>query len=47
MNLSTTPIAAVVATGLAGVAVFQVALALGTPWGRVAWGGMQAELPTR
>jgi len=47
MNISTTPTAAVVATGLAGVAVFQMALAFGAPLGRAAWGGIHTELPTR
>ena len=47
MNISTAHTAAVVATGLAGIAVFQMALAFGAPLGRAAWGGTQAELPTR
>ena len=33
------------ATGLAAIACFQVALALGAPWGQAAWGGAQAHLP--
>jgi hypothetical protein len=33
------------ATGLAVIACFQVALALGAPWGLAAWGGAQAHLP--
>ncbi|MGH2357254.1 MAG: hypothetical protein ACRDGJ_04490 [Candidatus Limnocylindria bacterium] len=32
--------------GLALIAGFEVALALGAPWGRAAWGGGQAILPT-
>ena len=47
MNTSTAPTAAVVATGLAGIAVFQMALAFGAPLGRAAWGGIHTELPTR
>ncbi len=41
--------AAVVACALlVGLAVFQLALALGAPWGRFAWGGQhERELPTR
>lgn len=41
--------AAVVACALlAALAVFQLALALGAPWGRFAWGGRhERELPTR
>ncbi|MFG2040669.1 hypothetical protein [Dactylosporangium sp. NPDC048998] len=36
-------IAAFAATaGLAGIAVFQLALALGAPWGRASWGGAYA-----
>lgn len=32
---------------LAALAVFQVAMALGAPWGRFAWGGQhERELPT-
>lgn len=37
MNTSITPTAAVVATGLAGIAVFQMALAFGAPLGQAAW----------
>jgi hypothetical protein len=37
--------AAVAATCLFGVAAFQVALALGAPLGRAAWGGTQVHLP--
>lgn len=47
MNISTAHTAAVVATGLAGIAVFQMTLAFGAPLGRAAWGGTQTELPTR
>ncbi|WP_091931405.1 hypothetical protein [Blastococcus sp. DSM 46786] len=32
---------------LAGLAVFQVALAAGRPWGRFAWGGQHDVLPRR
>lgn len=31
---------------LAGVAVFQLALIAGRPWGRLAWGGAHVVLPT-
>jgi hypothetical protein len=34
------------AVGFAGLAVFQLALAAGAPWGHAAWGGANAELPT-
>jgi hypothetical protein len=34
------------ATGFAGVALFQLALALGAPWGHAAWGGAEAHLST-
>lgn len=34
------------ALGLMGIALFQVALALGTPLGRAAWGGGHDVLPT-
>ena len=38
-------IAAIVAAVLfAGLVIFQVALALGAPWGRAAYGGQSAEL---
>lgn len=43
---STRPIAIAAAAGLAGVAAFQVALALGAPLGRAAWGGAYTVLPT-
>jgi len=29
------------AIGFAGIAIFQVALAAGAPWGHAAWGGAQ------
>ncbi|WP_405140356.1 hypothetical protein OG589_25755 [Sphaerisporangium sp. NBC_01403] len=45
MSMSTARIAAVAATGLAGVAAFQIALALGAPLGRAAWGGTYTQLP--
>jgi hypothetical protein len=45
MIMSTTGIAAVAAAGLAGVAAFQVALALGAPLGHAAWGGVHTRLP--
>lgn len=32
---------------LVGVAAFQVALALGAPWGRASYGGQERVLPTR
>ncbi|MFB9719058.1 hypothetical protein [Planobispora longispora] len=37
--------AAAAATGLAGVAVFHIVLALGAPLGRAAWGGNHTRLP--
>ena len=41
-------IAAIAATlVLAGLAVFQLLLASGRPWGRFAWGGQHDVLPTR
>ncbi|WP_018681813.1 hypothetical protein [Actinokineospora enzanensis] len=44
--MTTTRVAAA-AAGLFGVlGLFQAALALGVPWGRAAWGGSAAELPT-
>lgn len=33
------------AIGFFGIAIFQVALALGAPFGRAAWGGTHAQLP--
>jgi hypothetical protein len=38
-------VALVTAIGLAIIAVFQVALALGVPWGRAAYGGTSERLP--
>jgi hypothetical protein len=32
-------------TGLAAIASFQIALAVGAPWGRAAWGGTYIQLP--
>jgi hypothetical protein len=34
------------AIGFVGIAVFQVALAAGAPWGHAAWGGAHAHLST-
>lgn len=34
------------AIGFAGIAVFQIALAAGVPWGHAAWGGAHAHLST-
>jgi hypothetical protein len=34
------------AGGFVGIALFQVALAAGVPWGHAAWGGAHAELST-
>ena len=39
------PLGAVVVAGFVLLAVFQVALALGAPWGRAAWGGAHVRLP--
>jgi hypothetical protein len=36
--------AVLAAIGFAGIAVFQVALAAGAPWGHAAWGGANANL---
>lgn len=45
---SVTAFAAVTASVLvAGLILFQFALALGVPWGRAAYGGRSALLPTR
>jgi hypothetical protein len=38
--------AAAAAVGFAGVAMFQIALVAGVPWGEAAWGGQPAQLPT-
>jgi hypothetical protein len=47
-NLFEPRIAAVIAAaGLLAIAAFQVALALGAPLGRAAWGGTYDRLPTR
>jgi len=42
---STRTAAGIAAVGLAGTALFQVALASGVPWGAAAWGGMYELLP--
>jgi hypothetical protein len=34
------------ASGFVGIALFQVTLAAGVPWGHAAWGGAHAELST-
>ena len=39
--------AVIVAAGLLLIAAFQLALALGAPLGRAAWGGSHDRLPTR
>jgi hypothetical protein len=39
--------AALAAGGFLLVAVFQIALALGVPWGRGAWGGVHGDVPVR
>ena len=44
-SLNERRIAAVAAVGFLGLSVFQLALALGVPWGRAAWGGVHRELP--
>jgi hypothetical protein len=41
------PAATVAAFGFLTVAAFQVALALGAPWGRAGWGGAHDRLPQR
>lgn len=45
--MSTRTAAVSVAIGFVGIACFQVALALGAPLGRAAWGGKQRVLPVR
>jgi hypothetical protein len=45
VSISTARITAVAAAGLTGTAVFQIALALGAPLGRAAWGGTYTRLP--
>ena len=48
MSWSLARIAALAAaTGFVGVAILQLSLALGAPWGHTAWGGTHAQLPTR
>ena len=48
MTESTTRTAArVAAIGLAGTALFQLALASGVPWGAAAWGGLYEQLPSQ
>ncbi|WP_283134559.1 hypothetical protein [Rhizohabitans arisaemae] len=42
-----TAAALLAATGFTLVALFQVALAAGAPWGRAAWGGGHSRLPAR
>lgn len=43
-----TPAGIVACVVLAALSVFQLALALGAPWGRFAWGGQhERELPVR
>jgi hypothetical protein len=42
-----TPAAGLAAIGFVGIAAFQLALALGAPLGRAAWGGANRVLPTR
>lgn len=41
------PFAVGLAVILALVAVFQIALAAGAPWGRLAWGGAYEVLPAK
>lgn len=43
--MTLTAAAAVAAAGFIGIALFQLALALGAPLGRAAWGGANAVLP--
>lgn len=38
--------AMIAAIGFVGIAVFQLALPAGMPWGHAAWGGAQAHLST-
>lgn len=46
--IMSTPWAAIAVALLSLIAVFQLALALGAPWGRFAWGGQHdRELPAR
>ena len=52
MNLPTSPeraarlAGAAAAVGFVGVAIFEIALAAGVPWGHAAWGGAHAHLST-
>lgn len=39
--------AVIVCLLLGALAIFQAGLALGAPWGRLAWGGQHERLPTR
>ena len=39
--------AVVAAIGFAGIAIFQLTLAAGAPWGYAAWGGASAHLQRR
>lgn len=39
--------AVVAAAGFVAVSIFQMALALGAPWGRLAWGGQHRRLPPK
>jgi hypothetical protein len=41
------PAAVVVCVVLTGLTVLQAGLAVGRPWGRMAWGGQHAVLPSR
>lgn len=41
------PFALILTIILALLSVFQIALACGAPWGRLAWGGQHAVLPVR
>ena len=43
--MDTKSIGMIVAIGFVLLAAFQVALALGAPWGRAAWGGAHVRLP--
>jgi hypothetical protein len=40
----TAAVAVAAAIGFAGIAVFEIALAAGAPWGHAAWGGAHAHL---
>jgi hypothetical protein len=41
------PFALALTVVLSALAIFQVALAAGAPWGRLAWGGQHRVLPAR